>query len=765
MLTAPGTTFRPRVLCVDDSLAHPETAIGRAAGAIAAALEARNCDVVRALSFEDGEAIVGSDASLRAVLVNWHLGAEGEDARDLAPRLLHRLRERHADVPVFMTADRKLVRGAMTLEIAEMIDEFVWLLEDTADFVAGRVMAAIERYRAQLLPPYARALAQYSQLREHSWSAPGHQGGIAFTKLPAGRAFFDFLGENVFRIDMGIERGALGSLLDHTGVVAESEKYAAQVFGAHRSYSGVVGTSGSNRSIMQACMKQDDLVVLDRNCHKSIEQGLMLTGARPVYLVPTRNRYGIIGPIPASEMDPKAIQAKAKAGALTKKVAGKKPVYAVVTNSTYDGLCYRSDRVEALLGKSSDRVHMDEAWYGYARFNPMYENHFAMRGDPAKHEGPTVFATHSTHKLLAAFSQASYIHVRDGRGAIDHHRMVQAYMMHTSTSPLYQIVASNDITSAMMDGSGGRSLTQEVIDEAVDFRQAVGRVRREFEKKKDWFFTPWNVETVKGPGGKRIPFEDAPAELLARRQDPWVLRPGDAWHGFDIADDWCMLDPIKVSILAPGMGADGKLAKTGVPAALVNAWFNRFGIVPTRVTDFQVMFLFSIGVTKGKWGTLLTNLLAFKRDYDANRPVAHSLPEIAAAHPSRYGAIGMRELGDELFEYLRANKPSEVLNAAYETLPEADMTPREAYERLVDGDVELVPSERLAGRTAANAVMPYPPGIPMLMSGENFGAKNSPQIEYLKSMENREKQFPGFSGVIEGAEMVDGVYHVLCVKR
>ncbi len=761
MLTPIAGPLRPRVLVVDDSLARPETAIGHAAESIAAALAGRNCDVVRSLSCEDGEAIVGFDASLRAVLVNWHLGTEGKTAHKEAAALLRKLRERQPKVPVFVTADRKLVKGSITIEVAEMVDEFVWLLEDTADFVAGRVMAAIERYRSQLLPPYARALALYSMLREHSWSAPGHQGGIAFTKLPAGRAFFDFLGENVFRIDMGIERGALGSLLDHTGVVAESEKYAARVFGAHRSYSGVVGTSGSNRSIMQACMKEGDLVVLDRNCHKSIEQGLMLTGARPVYMVPTRNRYGIIGPIPPKEMLPETIRAKAKASPLTRKIAGQKPVYAVVTNSTYDGLCYNSVRVEGMLAKSSDRIHMDEAWYGYARFNPMYENHFAMRGDPAAHKGPTVFATHSTHKLLAAFSQASYIHVRDGSGAIDHHRFNQAYMMHTSTSPLYAIVASNDITSAMMDGSGGRSLTQEVISEAVDFRQAVARVRREFRKKKDWFFKPWNVERV-----KKLPFEDAPAELLTRSQEPWILRPGDKWHGFEeIADNWCMLDPIKVSILSPGMGEDGKLEKTGVPAALVNAWFNRFGIVPTRVTDFQVMFLFSIGITRGKWGTLLANLLAFKRAYDENRPLADALPEIAAQHPGRYGSIGMRDLGNELFEYLRKNRPSEVLNAAYETLPAADMTPREAYERLVAGDVELLPSGRLARRTAANAVMPYPPGIPMLMSGENFGAAQSPQIEYLKSMQEREKLFPGFAGVIEGAELVDGVYHVLCVKK
>ena len=765
MLNPTAGPLRPRALIVDDALGRPDTAVGRAAESLASALEARNVEVIRAQSLDDGRAIVGSDASLGAVLLDWNLGSNDQPSHDQATALLRKLRERLEEVPVFLLADRELTRGSMTIEVAEMVDEFVWLLEDTADFVAGRVLAAIHRYQAQLLPPYARVLADYARLREHSWSAPGHQGGIAFTKHPAGRAFFDFLGENVFRTDMGIERGVLGSLLDHTGPVAASEKYAARVFGAHRSYSGVVGTSGANRSIMQACMKEDDLVVLDRNCHKSIEQGLMLTGARPVYMVPTRNRYGIIGPISPTEMAPETIRSKAQAGALTKSVAAQKPVYAVVTNSTYDGLCYNAVRAEALLERSSDRIHFDEAWYGYARFNPIYRDHFAMRGDPAQHQGPTVFATHSTHKLLAALSQASFTHVRDGKGAIDHHRFNQAYMMHTTTSPLYAIVASNDITSAMMDGNGGRSLTQEAINEAVDFRQVVGRMQRTFADKKDWFFKPWNVDSVRADG-RSVAFEDAPAELLCTDQEPWVLRPGDKWHGFDdIADGWCMLDPIKVSILAPGMGEDGTLEKTGVPAALVNAWFNRFGIVPTRVTDFQVMVLFSFGITKGKWGTLLTNLLGFKRAYDANQPVAEALPEIAAQYPDRYRNVGLRDLGDELFEYLRENRPGDLLNAAFKDLPEADMTPRAAYERLVTGEVEAVSVDEIANRTAANAVMPYPPGIPMLMSGENFGGPNSPQIGYLRSMQNREQRFPGFSGVIEGAELVDGTYHVLCVKK
>ncbi|MCP5067434.1 MAG: arginine decarboxylase, partial [bacterium] len=230
---------------------------------------------------------------------------------------------------------------------------------------------------------FASALIEYSKVREYSWAAPGHQGGVAFTKLAPGRLFFDFYGENLFRTDMGIERAQLGSLLDHTGPIGAGEKYAARVFGAHRSYSVVVGTSGSNRSVMQACVNEREIIVADRNCHKSIEQGLILTGALPVYLVPTRNRYGIIGPIHPEEMEAKAIRAKIADSPLAREAASEQPVYTVVTNCTYDGLCYNAVKAQDLLEKSSDRIHFDEAWYGYARFNPMYRDHFAMRGDPA----------------------------------------------------------------------------------------------------------------------------------------------------------------------------------------------------------------------------------------------------------------------------------------------------------------------------------------------------------------------------------------------
>src|SRR6476619_303416 len=214
-------SFRARALIVDDDLANLNTTLGRAAEGLARSLEQRDVDVVRAFSFEDGEAVVVSDAAIQAVLLNWDLGTDDEGSHRQAMDLLGKLRERHGEVPVFLLAERRTATRTITIEVAEIVDEFVWLLEDTPDFIAGRILAAIGRYRASVLPPYARALADYSRLREHSWSAPGHQGGIAFTKIPAGRAFFDFYGENLFRTDIGIERGQLGSLLGHLGPIGE----------------------------------------------------------------------------------------------------------------------------------------------------------------------------------------------------------------------------------------------------------------------------------------------------------------------------------------------------------------------------------------------------------------------------------------------------------------------------------------------------------------------------------------------------------------
>jgi arginine decarboxylase len=764
-------TSRPlkrRLLIVDDELGQAMTAGGRSIRALADELRARGVEVLEALSFEDGLANVASDASIHAILINWTLGRNDEASQDQATTLLRAIRRRDAKVPIFLVADHQLVR-TMTAEVATLADEFVWILEDTAPFITGRILAAMHRFESQLLPPFAAALLAYNREDEYSWAAPGHQGGIAFTKSPVGRVFFDFYGENLFRTDMGIERAALGSLLGHSGPIGESERFAAKVFGADRSYSVLNGTSASNRTIIWASVSDGDIALCDRNCHKSIEQGLALTGGIPVYFVPSRNRYGIIGPIGPGQLRPDAIAAAIAANPLAAGRTGSRPVYAVITNSTYDGLCYDARRAQDLLAPTVDRIHFDEAWYGYARFNPLYRDRYAMRGRPSDHpdDGPTVFATQSTHKLLAALSQTSYIHVRDGRGAIEHSRFNEAYCSQATTSPLYALIASNDIASAMMNGPGGRTLTDDVIKEAVDCRLAVAHLEEEFARKGDWFFTPWNAKEIADPStGVRVPFHEAPVELLCTEPACWVLHPGEAWHGFDTLDDgWCMLDPVKFAIECPGMGVDGRLKEAGIPADLVTAYLTHHGIVPSRTTDHMVLFLFSIGITKGKWGTLVNTLLDFKADYDRNDPLSDSLPHIVAAAPGRYADLGLRDLGEMMWAHMRESRQAYWQEKAYESLPIPAMTPRRAFQRMMAGEAEQVPIDGMAGRVATVGVIPYPPGIPVVMPGEQVGPADGPWLSYIRTLQEWGEQFPGFAKEVEGAELKDGAFHVYCLRR
>ena len=753
-----------RTLVVEPQNIDPSSYAARTTQALIAELNERTIEIVSATSYEDAKAVIMA-SQIDSLVLTLDKSEEQILNSDEEVELLNTLKERQTEVPVFLLAERARTSILANRKLMERVDECYSVLEDTADFVAGRIVAAMKRYRAQVLPPFMKAMMHYNDIHEYSWSAPGHQGGIGFTKTPAGNQFFEFFGENLFRTDMGIERAALGSLLDHSGAFKESEVEAAKVFGAHESYSGIVGTSGSNRTIMQACMKDDDIAICDRNCHKSIEQGLILTGARPVYMVPSRNCYGIIGPISKVQMSKEGIALKAKNAGIPFNADEKKAGYAVVTNCTYDGLCYHSEVTESILGESSSRIHMDEAWFGYARFNPIYKGHYAMRGDAKDHKGPTVFATHSTHKLLNALSQASYIHVRNGENAINFDRFNQAYMMHTSTSPLYAICASNDVAANMMKGESGLSLTNEVNREAIIFRQNMRKLFNDYTSENDWFFKPWNAETVTEMNGDKVRFEDASVESLMTIQENWKLNPGDKWHGFDeIDNDWCMLDPIKVSLLTPGLDENGNFLETGVPAALVTAYLGRFGIVPTRTTDFQVMFLFSMGITKGKRDTLINTLLSFKRHYDANADLETLLPELVASSPETYKGLGLRDLGDRMFQYLVRHNPAQVLNEAYSSLPKMEVKPRTAYQFVVSDEVELVPSDELEGRVAANSVIPYPPGIPMLMGGENFGDETSPQIQYLKALEAWDREFPGFEHETEGAEIEHGKYHVLCIK-
>jgi lysine decarboxylase/arginine decarboxylase len=745
-----------KVLIINDQL-ESQTAVGRACRAIVKELDDRGIDILLALSNEDARAIVLSEPSLSAILVDWGMVHKAN--------VFDAFRKRNANVPVFLTLDRDQ-ETAIPLQIMQDVNEIIFLLEDTGPFIAGRVQAACQRYVNEIAPPMFQSLVRFNNVHEYSWHTPGHTGGTAFLKTMVGKTFFEYFGENLFRSDLSISVGELGSLLDHSGPIGESEKYISRIFGSHRSYTVTNGSSTSNRMIYMASITAGDIAFCDRNCHKSVEQAMTISGAVPTYLVPLRNYLGIIGPIPPSRLREKALKKLIDDSPLTKNTASDRALHATITNSTYDGVCYNAKTVVQLLNKSVDRIHFDEAWYGYARFNKMYHDRYGMFGDSKDYpaDAPTVFTTQSTHKLLAALSQASYIHVRDGRNPIEHNRFNEAFMMNSSTSPLYTIIASNEVAAAMMDEAGDY-LTTESIREAVDFRQIVMRYSRDFAKKGTWFFTTWNADTVRDKKGKSHTFADAPAELLTTEPDCWVMHPGQSWHGYkDLESDYALLDPIKVSVVCPGVNRDGSMAINGIPAALLVSYLGERGIVNEKTTDFTVLFLFSVGITKGKWGTLLNAMLAFKDDYDKNAPLTETLPSLVKKYP-HYQGMGLKDLSDTMFAHVKSSGQTALQSDAFSNLPHPDMMPQKAYQELVHNNVEQIPLSKLAGRTLATGIVPYPPGIPLMMPGENAGPDNGPLIGYLKALREFDKNFPGFTHDTHGVENIQGEYHVYVVKQ
>ncbi|RTG41469.1 lysine decarboxylase LdcC [Serratia marcescens] len=603
---------------------------------------------------------------------------------------------------------------------------------NAADDIAQRIQQYTAEYIDTITPPLTKALFNYVREGKYTFCTPGHMAGTAFQKSPVGCLFYDFFGANTLKADVSISVTELGSLLDHTGPHLEAEEYIARTFNAEQSYLVTNGTSTANKIVGMYSAPAGSTVLIDRNCHKSLCHLLMMSDIVPIYLRPLRNAYGILGGIPQREFTRESIAARVQA---TPNATW--PVHAVITNSTYDGLLYNTDYIKQTLEVPS--IHFDSAWVPYTNFHPIYKGKCGMSG--GRVEGKVIYETQSTHKLLAAFSQASMIHVK---GDINEETFNEAYMMHTTTSPHYGIVASTETAAAMMKGNAGKRLIHGSIERAIKFRKEIKRLKVESD---GWFFDVWQPEHIDEP-------------------ECWPLRSDSAWHGFkNIDNEHMYLDPIKVTILTPGMSKEGEMQPFGIPASIVAKYLDERGIIVEKTGPYNLLFLFSIGIDKTKALSLLRAMTDFKRSFDLNLRVKNMLPSLYQEAPDFYENMRIQDLAQNIHRLVEQHNLPDLMYRAFEVLPTMVMNPYQAFQKELHGEVEEVYLEEMVGKVNANMILPYPPGVPLVMPGEMLTEESRPVLEFLQMLCEIGAHYPGFETDIHGAyRQADGRYRVKVLK-
>ncbi len=744
--------FRFPIVIIDEDYRSENTS-GLGIRALAQAIEKEGMEVVGVTSYGDLSQFAQQQSRASAFILSIDdeeiVGSEASPAVERLRKFIQEIRFKNAEIPIYLYGETRTSQHVPN-DILRELHGFIHMFEDTPEFVARHIIRETKSYLDSLAPPFFRALVHYAQDGSYSWHCPGHSGGVAFLKSPVGQMFHQFFGENMLRADVCNAVDELGQLLDHTGPVAAAERNAARIFNADHCFFVTNGTSTSNKMVWHANVAPGDVVVVDRNCHVSVLHAITMTGAIPVFLPPTRNHYGIIGPIPQEEFKPENIAKRIEANPFAREQKHKKPRILTLTQSTYDGIAYNVEMIKATLGNYIETLHFDEAWLPHAAFHEFYRDMHAIGRDRPRSKDAIIFATHSTHKLLAGISQASQIIVQNSdTRKLDLPIFNEAYLMHTSTSPQYAIIASCDVSAAMMEPPGGTALVEESLNEALDFRRAMRKVDDEWGK--DWWFKVWGPDRLAAEGIKR---------------DDWILRANEKWHGFgNLAPGFNILDPIKATIITPGLDVSGKFAKTGIPASIVTKYLAEHGVIVEKTGLYSFFIMFTIGITKGRWNTLLTALQQFKDDYDKNQPLWRILPEFCSKHPV-YERVGLRDLSQQIHEMYKANDVARVTTEMYRSDMQPAMKPSDAFACLSHRDIDRVEIDNLEGRVTGVLLTPYPPGIPLLIPGERF---NRTIVEYLKFARSFNERFPGFDtdihGLVEVEEGAKRRYFMDCVRQ
>ena len=603
--------------------------------------------------------------------------------------------------------------------------------------------AAACGYEENLLPPFFDTLSQYVAMNNSTFACPGHQHGAFFRKHPAGRQFFDFFGENVFRADMCNADVKLGDLLIHEGSAKDAQKFAAKVFNADKTYFVLNGTSAANKVVTNALLTRGDLVLFDRNNHKSNHHGALIqAGATPVYLEAARNPFGFIGGIDEHCFDDAYLREMIRDVAPDKAQDARPFRLAVIQLGTYDGTIYNARQVIDKIGHLCDYILFDSAWVGYEQFIPMMADSSPLLLELNEND-PGIFVTQSVHKQQAGFSQTSQIHKKDNhiRGQArfcPHKRLNNAFMLHASTSPFYPLFAALDINAKIHEGESGRRLWAECVELGIDARKAIIANCK--------MIKPFIPPVVAGR-----PWQDHPTHAIASERRFFSFEPGAKWHGFEgYAEEQYFVDPCKLLLTTPGIDAQtGDYTDFGIPATILAHYLRENGIVPEKCDLNSILFLLTPAESAEKMAQLVAMLGQFEQHIEDDTPLAEVLPTIFNKYPVRYRDYSIRDLCQEMHDLYVSFNVKDLQKAMFRkaSLPAVVMNPQDANQAYIRGDVELVRISEAEGRIAAEGALPYPPGVLCVVPGEVWGGAVQ---RYFLALEEGVNLLPGFSPELQG---------------
>ncbi|QDX30919.1 ornithine decarboxylase [Dickeya poaceiphila] len=622
-----------------------------------------------------------------------------------------------------------------------------WLSLDKAGEHALQLEKVAAEYQARLLPPFFDTLSKYVGMRNTTFACPGHQGGAFFRKHPAGRQFFEFYGENMFRSDICNADVKLGDLLIHEGAAKKAQKFAATVFNADKTYFVLNGTSAANKVVTNALLTRGDLVLFDRNNHKSNHHGALIqAGATPVYLETARNPFGFIGGVDARCFDEAYLRELIREVAPERADEVRPFRLAVIQLGTYDGTIYNARQVVDSIGQLCDYILFDSAWVGYEQFIPMMKQCSPLLLDLNEND-PGIFVTQSVHKQQAGFSQTSQIHKKDNhiRGQkrfCPHKRLNNAFMLHASTSPFYPLFAALDVNAKMHEGPSGRRLWMECVRLGIEARKQL--------LERCTLIKPFVPPMV---GGKR--WQDHDTEVMAHDVRFFNFEPGDNWHSFEgYAQEQYFVDPCKLLLTTPGIDAvTGAYTEFGIPATILANYLREHGIIPEKCDLNSILFLLTPAEDSVKMEQLVAALVQFEQLIKQDAPLSEVLPSLYHKYEQRYTGYTLRRLCQEMHDFYVSHDVKRLQKEMFRkaSFPQAVVLPQDAHTAYIRGEVDLVPLAQAQGRIAAEGALPYPPGVLCVVPGEVWGGA---VLHYFQALEAGINLMPGFAPELQGVYSV-----------